>query len=66
MSFTCAKKVKKKNEIFDRSTSVDKETFWTPQKTSGVRLRRVQTPLFVHLWCAHELCSITNACAGLL
>ena len=45
MSFKCAKKIKKKNELPLRSA--DKETFWTPhpQKTSGV-----QTPVFVHLW----------------
>jgi len=48
MSFNCAKKFKKKNELLLRSASADKETFWTThqQKTCGVRLRGVQ-PLFL-------------------
>jgi len=48
MSFKCAKKIRKKNELLLRSASADKETFWTPhpQKTYGVRLRGVQNSAF--------------------
>jgi len=55
MSFKFAKKIKKKNDLLLHSA--DKETFWTqhPQKTCGVRLHGVQTPLIVHLWYMPEL-----------
>jgi len=58
MSFKCAKKSKKKMT----STSAVKETFWTPhpQKACRVRLREVQTPLFVHLCCEVNFISYSS------
>jgi len=55
MGFKFAKKIKEKTK--SSSASADKESFSTPhpQKTCGVRLRGVQTPLFVHFCSTAEM-----------